>query len=205
MIKVSVTSNYKALSKSLDRLGKKQLPFAFSQTLNGTMFRVRQETVTKTYPRSFSVRNARFFNSIMRVGKATKTNLEVSLFDKVGRDYLERHTSGGVKIPKTGRLAIPSKDQLTKRTARGFRNTQRPRTIIDKPKGFIGKLKSGQPAILERKTKKSYPLRVVYILEQSAFIKKTFPFYKDAKRVTKQVSGALFKKHFAEAIRTARR
>ena len=37
MLAVNVSSNYKKLSRSLDRLGKKQLPFAFAKTLNQTM------------------------------------------------------------------------------------------------------------------------------------------------------------------------
>ena len=37
MLTVNVSSNYKKLSRSLDQVGRKQLPFAFAKTLNETM------------------------------------------------------------------------------------------------------------------------------------------------------------------------
>ena len=36
-VSISVKSNFKKLDKSLDKLGRKQLPFAFAKTLNDTM------------------------------------------------------------------------------------------------------------------------------------------------------------------------
>jgi hypothetical protein len=53
MLAVNVSSNYKTLSRSLDNLGRKQLPFAFAKTLNETMKAVEKYTVARTYPRAF--------------------------------------------------------------------------------------------------------------------------------------------------------
>ena len=57
MLTVNVRSNYKKLSRSLDQVGCKQLPFAFAKTLNETMKAVEKYTVARTYPRAFDVRN----------------------------------------------------------------------------------------------------------------------------------------------------
>ena len=57
MLTVNVSGNYKRLSRSLDQLGHKQLPFAFAKTLNETMKAVEKHTVARTYPRAFDVRN----------------------------------------------------------------------------------------------------------------------------------------------------
>jgi hypothetical protein len=65
MLTVNVSSNYKKLSRSLDQVGKKQLPFAFAKTLNQTMKAVEKYTVARTYPRAFDVRNKGFFKAAM--------------------------------------------------------------------------------------------------------------------------------------------
>jgi hypothetical protein len=51
MLTVNVSSNYKKLSRSLDGLGRKQLPFASAKTLNETMKAVEKYTVARTYQR----------------------------------------------------------------------------------------------------------------------------------------------------------
>ncbi len=81
MLAVNVSSNYKQLSRSLDQLGRKQLPFAFAKTLNQTMKAVGKNTVARTYPRAFDVRNKGFFKASMFTGdavrRATKAKLRV--------------------------------------------------------------------------------------------------------------------------------
>ena len=69
---VNVSSNYKKLSRSLDQVGRKQLPFAFAKTLNGTMKAVEKYTVARTYPRAFDVRNRAFFKASMFTGNEDK-------------------------------------------------------------------------------------------------------------------------------------
>ena len=210
MLSVNVTSNYKKLSRSLDQLGKKQLPFAFSRTLNDAMFAVRKHVVEKTYPRSFDVRDQRFFNSIMTIDKSnyrTSAGLSVALRDKKKIEYLQVFTKGGTKRPRGGgHLAVPSDLIKSKRTAKGIRESRRPRAVTASPKGFRGTTKFGAPVIYERKyLRKRYPLRVAYYLATSGKIKKQFPFYRDAERITRQVLPKLFAKNFAHAVKTAKR
>ena len=92
MLTVNVSSNYKRLSRSLDQLGRKQLPFAFAKTLNETMKAVGKYTVARTYPRAFDVRNRAFFKASMFTGtavrRATKTKLRVSARDRFDRGNL---------------------------------------------------------------------------------------------------------------------
>ena len=45
IMQINISSNYKRLSRSLDQVGKKQLPFAFAKTLNETMQAVEKYTV----------------------------------------------------------------------------------------------------------------------------------------------------------------
>jgi hypothetical protein len=123
MLTVNVSSNYKKLSRSLDQVGKKQLPFAFAKTLNQTMKAVGKYTVARTYPRSFDVRNKGFFKAAMftkdAVRWATKTKLRVSARDRFRRGNLQLHTTGGTKRARSGRIAIPSRYVGSRRQTKG--------------------------------------------------------------------------------------
>ena len=146
MLTVNVRSNYKKLSRSLDQLGKKQLPFAFAKTLNETMKAVEKYTVARTYPRTFDVRNRAFFKASMfsnsgqggtAVKWATKTKLRVSARDRLRRGNLQLHATGGTKRARSGRIAIPSRFTKATRGARGVRKALRPRAVVDSAKGYI--------------------------------------------------------------------
>ena len=141
MLTVNVSSNYKNLSRSLDQVGRKRLPFAFAKTLNQTMKAVEKYTVARTYPRAFDVRNSSFFKASMFTGSAvrrsTKTKLRVSARDRFDRGNLQLHTTGGTKRARSGRIAIPSRFTKATRGARGVRKALRPRAAVDTPKGFI--------------------------------------------------------------------
>ena len=92
MLTVNVSSNYKRLSRSLDQLGRKQLPFAFAKTLNETMKAAGKFMVARTYPRAFDVRNRAFFKASIFTGtavrRATKTKLRVSARARFDRGNL---------------------------------------------------------------------------------------------------------------------
>ena len=141
MLAVNVSSNYKKLSRSLDQLGKKQLPFAFAKTLNQTMKAVGKYTVARTYPRAFDVRNKGFFKAAMFTGDAvrwaTKTKLRASARDRFDRGNLQLHATGGTKRARSGRMAIPSRYTKARRGPKGVRKNLRPRAVVDTPKGYI--------------------------------------------------------------------
>ena len=207
MVQMRVTSNYKKLARSLDDLGKKQLPFAFSKTLNQTMKAVEKYTVARTYPRAFDVRNKGFFKASVFSGKAvrwaTKTRLEVSVRDQYGRGNLQLHATGGTKRARSGRMAIPSRYTKATRGPKGVRKTLRPRAVVDTPKGFIDR-DGPRDAIYQRYGRGGSKVRLLYVLQPRARIRKRFRFYEDTERITRSVSPKLFRKNFSQTIRTAR-
>lgn len=208
MLSVNVTSNYKKLTRSLDQLGKKQLPFAFSKTLNETMKAVAKYTVARTYPRAFDVRNKGFFKAAMFTGDAvrwaTKTKLRASARDRFDRGNLQLHATGGTRRARSGSMAIPSRYTKATRGARGVRKNLRPRAVVDTPKGFIDR-DGPRDAIYQRYGRGGKQVRLLYVLQPSAKIRKRFRFYEDAERITRQVSPKLFTRNFAHAVKTARR
>ena len=143
MLTVSVSSNYRKLSRSLEQVGRKQLPFSFAKTLNETMKAVEKYTVARTYPRAFDVRNRAFFKASMFTGtavkRATKTKLRVSARDRFDRGNLQLHATGGTKRARSGCIAIPSRFTKATRGAKGVRKALRPRAVVDTPKGYIGR------------------------------------------------------------------
>ncbi len=209
MLTVNVSSNYKKLSRSLDQVGKKQLPFAFAKTLNQTMKAVEKYTVARTYPRAFDVRNRAFFRAAMFTGsavkRATKTKLRVSVRDRFDRGNLQLHTTGGTKRARSGRIAIPSRSVGSRRLKSGkVKPALLPRTVVNTPKGFIDR-DGPRDAIYQRYGRGGKQVRLLYVLHRSARIPKRFRFYEDAERITRQVSPKLFARNFAHAVKTARR
>ena len=208
MLSVNVSSNYKKLSRSLDQVGRKQLPFAFAKTLNQTMKAVAKYTVARTYPRAFDVRNRAFFRAAMFTGsavkRATKTKLRVSARNQFDRGNLQLHANGGTKRARSGRMAIPSRYTNATWGARGVRKGLRPRAVVDTPKGFIDR-DGPRDAIYQRYGRGGKQVRLLYVLHRGARIPKRFRFYEDAERITRAVSPKLFARNFAHAVKTARR
>jgi hypothetical protein len=207
MLAVNVSRNYKKLSRSLDQVGRKQLPFAFAKTLNETMKAVEKYTVARTYPRAFDVRNRAFFRAAMFMGtaakRATKTKLPVSARDRFDCSDLQLHGAGGTKRARSGRIAIPSRFTKAIRGARGVRKALRPRAVVNTPKGFIDR-DGPRDAIYQRYGRGGKQVRLLYVLHRSAKIRKRFRFYEDAERITRSVSPKLFRRYFSQAIKTAR-
>ena len=173
---INVESNVSTLMKAMDAFGKDQLPFATSKALNDAAFAVRNTIVEDTFPRSFNVKNKRFAGTTFRVDTANKRKLEARVFDRLGKDFLAMQESGGTKTPRGNNIAIPT-DQI-RVTGRGVAKARRPRQILQSGKrAFKTRSKTGQEIIAQRRGKKRYPLKVLYVLEPQAKINPRFPFY----------------------------
>ena len=173
---INVESNVSTLMKAMDAFGKDQLPFATSKALNDAAFAVRNTIVEDTFPRSFNVRNKRFAGVAFKVDTAKKRNLEARVFDRLGKDFLSMQESGGTKRPRGNNIAIPT-DEI-RVTGRGVAKARRPRQILQSGKrAFKTRSKTGQEIIAQRRGKKRYPLKVLYVLEPQAKINPRFPFY----------------------------
>ena len=173
---IQVESNLSAFTKALDVFGKDQLPFATSKALNDTAFIVRNTIVEETFPRSFDVKNKRFAGVAFKVDPAKKRKLEARVFDRLNKDFLALQESGGTKRPRGNSIAIPT-DEI-RVTGRGVSKARRPRQLLQSGKrAFRTKSKTGQDIIAQRRGKKRYPLKVLYVLEPQADIKPRFPFY----------------------------
>jgi len=197
---IKVESNLSAFTKALDVFGKDQLPFATAGALTSTAFVVRETIVEDTFPRSFNVKNKRFAGATFRVDKANKRKLEARVFDRLGKDFLAMQESGGTKRPRGNNVAIPT-DEI-RVTGRGVAKARRPRQILQSGKrAFKTRSKTGQEIIAQRRGKKRYPLKVLYVLEPQAQIKPRFPFY----TVAQMSAQKTFEKKLPEFLKRARK
>lgn len=202
---INIASNISTLAKAVDAFGKNQIPFATHRALNDTAFAVRKEIVERTYPSSFLVKNKQFAKAMFRVERSpSKRVLVASVFDRLGRDYMVDQAEGGIKVPRGKSIAIPAQDRPQVR-GRASYNRNKPRTVLGRPRAFVQTV-GNQEMILERRTKKRYPLKRLYLLEDSPVrIPKRFPFYEDGRRTAIRSFDKSFAKRFAAAKRTARR
>ena len=212
MVAINVTTNLSTVTKALDAFGKNQMPFAMSQALNDAAFEVRKDTIERVWPRSITQRNPAFMKAMLMPirgdNRATKRRLRSIVQNyQTGtrnKDYLQRLAVGGIKRPNGNNIAIPANDMPT-RAKGGVTIGNRPRNILNKPKVFKNRLPNGQEFIARRRTKKRYPLQMLYLLEPDGQVKKQFPFYEEAEKVGQRAFAQNFRKRFAQAKRTARR
>ena len=200
-MKIGVKSHIgRVLGPFVRGLARRQLPYATANAINSTCFDIRDNTVKRTYPKAFKVRNKNFARASFRVGKASKYRLEGRVYDRLGREWLERQARGGTKRPTGSNLAIPTRN--IKRTASGrIGKAKRPRNLRN---AFVADLKGKGKAVYQRYGRKGKNIRLAYVLEPRAKVSKRFDFYEDAKRVVDKRFASHFSRAFAHAVRTSK-
>ena len=117
------------------------------------------------------------------------------MFDSKGLEYLIRQQEGGLKQPKSGRIAVPTTEIKSKLKSRASYLRLHPRSLVDSGKAFIGKNKK---QVRDKKGK------LLYNLVRSANVPKHLKFYESASRIVKRLSGKRFKARLDRALSTAK-
>ena len=210
-MEVNVKADVKALTKELNRIQKKQIPFATSKALNEVAFDVRKtlQTVLPDYidaPTPYTIRG-------VQVEKSTKKKLVATVgfrgkgFGKgqgsvAPSDYMHYQTKGGTRTPRGTAIGVPTKHLRVNKygnIARGkikkfLANTTK--YFSGTPKGIGG----GAAGIWERMGRGGRgKIRMVVGWEPKADYRKRFPFEK----VVKQSVNVNFRKRFESALRVA--
>ena len=209
---ITVMTNLTPVTKAIDAFGKNQIPFAMANTLNDAAFQIRKNTIENVWTKDVKVKNTSFMKAVMMpikgTNRATKRKLRAIVQNYPSgnrhKDFLQRLAVGGIKSPRGRSIAIPAED-MPLRAKGGVTARNRPRPLLDRPKVFRQRVR-GQDMILQRTTKKPYPLKRLYILEQgSVKIDNQFSFYEDADKLSQRVMRENFRKNFARAKASARR
>lgn len=128
---IELTIDTRAFEKRAKELDGQidQVPYALALAMNRAVENTRNALVQDTWPKHVTQRNTGFIGRALRRGsKATKQNLQVEIYDSLGRAHLKLHDTGGDKTAK-GKFAIPVTGSI-KRTAKGVAKNKRPSVII---------------------------------------------------------------------------
>lgn len=189
-----------ALDAYAQRMGASadQVPFALSRALNDAVEAAREHLIKETWPSSgLTIRNQSFIaRAFSRQGlvRSTKNNLQAEIRDTLHRGNLQLHAKGGTKIGR-GNLAIPI--NATRTTSGAVRADQRPtrlRRSFRKDNKIFAVVGRG----------KGRSIKLMYVLQPSAQIAKSVPFYEDFARITGDVLRQQIPIRVIEAMATRR-
>jgi hypothetical protein len=227
-MRISIRSNIPEVSARLDDLVKRQAPFALSLALNKTITTTRNVDLMREYSRFFEMRNKKFFQQVhqIRPSVATytrKTGMAIAAIQrselpsvsgttKQGKartaqtSFMERHTRGGTKTPRTRRnIAVPIAKNVTRKRAGAkagaVNRSFEPKTVMQSDRGFI--FQKGSRKFIAQRTGKS-KIKVLYTLTKSAQIKGGYNPEAAVKRGMGKYFKIQYKQAWIQALRTAR-
>lgn len=199
MLHLDITSNIEEVQRGASDFFRSQVPFATSLAINNSMRDVRRVIVNTTWRKAFTVRNQAFPGVVFRIKFSKKYDLEAELYDQLGRDFLERHVTGGIKTARGRNLAIPVN---VSRTATGrIPKSKKPRVLTAKKSTRIIRGKGGKNLIIEKFKGQTI---VRYVLSPSAKIDSRFRFYEDAADTFERVIAGHWTHAMDRALRTSK-
>lgn len=212
---IDIQTNIKEVTKHLNVIQKKQIPFAASVAMNKVIFGM-QKAEKKKVDRVFD--NAtNFTRTGFVVVKSTKKNLVAELYiqNKGNKDrtsYMRHEIDGGTRHPNKVSIVIARHSNFTGKTTQAGNlrkgtldkmKAQRSKFLFGKP---TGRGWSGASAgVWERYARDTDTPRIrqVALFTKYAKYKPLFPFYETANQVVMGRGG--FKKQFEKAMRMALR
>ena len=191
---------------------EEQIPFALARALNEAAEVARRELISTTWAQHITVRNPNFLKAALTTkgARATKRNLRVEIYDKLGRGNLSLHDQGGTRRGQ-GALAVPTSALASRRGSKGIPKGMRPKTL---PKSFAKPGKSGDMLIFQRTgsykkagkralAQDNRHLKLAYVLKPSTPIRADVPFHADFNRVMRREMPRQFQVFMQKAMETA--
>ena len=209
-MRISVVAETKKLTKHLNRIQKKQIPFATSKALNAVAFDARS-FIQKSLPRKLD-RPTKGIISSVQVEKSKKKNL-VAIVGFAGLGFkstkwkespakiMRRQIEGGTRSAKSKAIPVPIVRNIK---LNKFGNLPRTKikTLLAKPdKYFSGKPKGRDAGVYERiKTKNKRGLKMLVNYEKTTqYQGGRFPLRKIVEAAVRNK----YRKRFDAALRNA--
>ena len=209
-MRISVVADTKKLTKHLNRIQRKQIPFATSKALNDVAFDCRS-FVQKSLPRKLD-RPTKGIISSVQLEKSKKKNL-VAIVGFAGLGFratkwsespakiMRRHIQGGTRSAKNNPIPVPIVKNIK---LNKFGNLPRTKikTLLGKPdKYFSGKPKGRDAGVYERiKTKNKRGLKMLVNFEKSTqYESGRFPL----RKIVEAAVRSKYRKRFDVALRNA--
>jgi len=206
-MKIELKADIKQLTKKLNKVQRKQIPFATAQAINEVAFKARKALMAQSKkkldrPTPFTVKG-------FQVVKAKKTSLTAIVYvDSKRAKYMQFQIEGGIRTPNKRAIPVPVQKNVA---LNKYGNMPRKKinTLLNNVKIFSGKPKgqgrnANAPAGIWKRTNKNNKLKLLVSYEPFVKYEARFPFYKIVTKVVESTFEDTFKKHLAKAILTSR-
>ena len=208
---ISLKSDFKKLSSQLDKIQRKQLPYAESKALNSLGFALKgnlNDSLSK-----YLHRPTKYMSRGIQVEKSTKKKLVTTVgfrsrtFGKgqgsiFQSEIMERQIGGGVRKARGRAIPVPVPKNKKPNKAGNLPRGTVGKLLADKTMYFSGSPRGidGDAGIWKRYgTKKKPRIKMVIGWEEKTQYQPRFPF----KRITQNYIRKLFKSHFEKALNEA--
>lgn len=191
-------SDFERMAKRLGGAAD-QLPFAMSQTLNAAAEATRHHLIDDVWPSHVTVRRAGFMNAALTIKgeRATKQDLSVTIYDRLGHAHLQEHAKGGWHKSR-GHTAVPNLRNV-RRTGSGVVKSQKPRALVNSfRKGDVIYQRGGG------KKAKAKRLKLMFVLKPQTRIRPDVPFYQSFAETMRREILERFPGALAHAMKTRR-
>lgn len=194
----SVAIDVRATARDLDRLARKQAPFAVALALTRTA-QAAQKALVASLPQKFVIRNGWFAKGI-RVESARKADWPHPRAAVYSKDkFAALQETGGTKIGKSGgSVAVPVKVRRTPKQT--LPPSRWPGALLRKPGHFV--LQTARGPVLARR--RGAKVEVLYGFERSVKVKPRLGMVSTVQNVARKRFAHEFEKALAQALRTAR-
>jgi len=198
-----ITVDAQPVIQMLDNLARKQLPYAFSKSINSVAYGSQKEVV-QDVPKKFTVRtswsvpgNKHGFN----VKKSTKQMLEAAIYTRA--PWMKLHETGGIKTPKGQHLAIPTSNVRPKGSKLVLKKSRRPKYLL-KHGAFLAGQGKRYGIYMRVSSVLRYPIMRMFSLVPSGVIKEQLDMMKTVQSTVNKTWAETFNKNWEEALRTAK-
>lgn len=206
-MEIDVRTNVKEMTKKLDAIQKKQVPFATSLALNMTGDDVAQSLTgaMKQYldrPTPFTLNAFMTKSGRFKGVKARKNSLTAILIPGAAQaEYLHYQVFGGTRNPKGKKIAIPTSNA---RLNKYGNIPNRKSGLIKKPsKQFIATIK-GVTGVWEKYGRGGKQIKLVHGFEDNVTYQPRFPMFRIAQKTVNRRFNRNFTKALNRALATAK-
>lgn len=206
MFDLDIRADVKGLTRYMNSLQKKQIPFATSQALNDTAFQAKKDQVIQL-PKTLDSPTP-FTKKGMRVKKANKRAPVATIYIEDKRnEYMKYQVAGGVRKPRNKTILVPTRNLKLNKYG-NITRAQRRKLFNDKKKHFTGTPQgmAGARAGVWKRTGAGGRKGLVMVAEFKKQVKyeKKYPFHQQVNRIAARNFPVNFRKRFAQALKTAR-
>ena len=214
MMNIVIKDEFKELTKQLEFMQRKHIPFAASKSLNELAFQIAKETMPEKADKEFAGGATRWTKQGFQYKKSTKANLTAEVFiDDARKTYMKFMVQGGTRFPNKRAITVSTRYSKLNRYG-NFPKGMISEMLGDKKKFFSGKPRghSNKPeGIWERYGRGSKAggerIRLVALYTKDAQYQPIFPFGKFTEGVVFSRNDGFakkFRKNLAYAIASAK-